>query len=204
MKKTNLIINGVLVVAVIALFVLNFIDRDESGSEAYQMATDTSMVQSGDLKIAYFDIDSVMSNWDLFTKIQVDLTAKEQKIQTELQSKAAALQKRQEELQYKINRQLIMQMDAEKEYQQIMTDDQNLQLSANTNAQQLQQESIVKQRLKFDELEKSVNNFSKAKGYTYIFSYTFAGNLYPGVDAANITAIIIALVNEEYPVTEEN
>ncbi len=203
MKKTNLIINGVLAAAVIALFVLNFTDGDSKSSNQATVENDSIMTPSGDLKIAYFNVDSVMANWNMYFTVQDELAARQTSMETEFESKTKAFQQRVEDAQYKIQRGLVTRAETEQLQQQLGQEEQTLLALQNNYGMQLQEESAVKNRQLIDQLEQYLKKFNETAGYTYIFSYSFGGNLLYGDDAYNITDLIVKGINEEYEVTEE-
>ena len=45
-----------------------------------------------------------------------------------------------------------------------------------------------------------MEEYNRDKGYSFIFSYSFGGNLMYGDEAYNITQEIIRGINEAYPV----
>lgn len=202
MKNINYVINGILGLAVIALFVLFFTDKDNSsvsdntGSESAQTA-----VQSNGT-IAYFVVDSVMANWDLFHSMQEELSSKQQEMETDFESKSQGFMKRVEDAQYKIQRGLVTRAEAEQLQQQLAAEEQNLMGLQNNYALKIQEEGVVKNRQMIDKLELFLKKYNETKGYSYIFSYTFGGNLLLGDEAFNITNEVIEGINKEYPIEE--
>ena len=202
MKNINSIINGVLGVAVIALFVLYFTDGDKSDANEGPASSASAAVQSGDLKIAYFNIDSVMSNWDLYFQVQQETAARQTSLESEFTGKQQAFMSRVEDAQYKIQRGLVTRAEAEQLQAQLGEEEQSLVALQNQFGMQLQEEGVVKNRQMIDQIEQYLKKYNETAGYTYIFSYAFGGNLLYGDDAYNITSSIIKGINEEYAVEE--
>lgn len=202
MKNTNLIINGVLAAAVIALFVLNFTDGDKAATEGGSKPAQATMSQSGDLKIAYFNVDSVLANWDMYFQIQQELAAKQTSLESEFGSQQQAFMSRVEDAQYKIQRGLVTRAESEQLQVQLGEEEQRLVALQNQFGMQMQEESAVKNRQMIDKIEQYLEKFNDAYGYTYIFSYSFGGNLLYGDDAFNITDLVIEGINVEYTATE--
>lgn len=203
MKNINSIINGVLGAAVIVLFVLYFTDKDGASDKKGSAMGDSTVVASGDLMIAYFNVDSVLSNWDLYYQMQEELVAKQTSMETEFAGKQQAFMGRVEDAQYKIQRGLVTRAESEQLQVALGEEEQALMVLQNSLGQQLQEESLVKNRRMIDQLEQYLKKFNETPGYTYIFSYTFGGNLLYGDDAYNITDAIILGINEEYAQEED-
>lgn len=202
MKNINNVINAVLAAAVIVLFILYFTDGDKAASEDGSTPVKTTLSQDGDLKIAYFNVDSVLANWDLYFQMQEELAGKQASLESEFGSKQQAFMSRVEDAQYKIQRGLVTRAEAEQLQQQLGEEEQRLLALQNDFGLQMQEEGVVKNRQMIDKIEQYLKKFNDSYGYTYIFSYSFGGNLLYGDDAFNITDLVIKGINEEYAVTE--
>ncbi len=200
MKNINYIINGILGAAVIALFVLYFTgEKNETVSTGAN--SDSSLV-SGSVSIAYFKVDSVLANWELYYDVQDKLASKQAQMETDFGKKSDGFRKRVEDAQYKIQRGLVTRAEAEQLQQQLALEEQNLMGLQNDYVNQLQEEGIVKNRQMIDKLEQFLASYNQDKGYSYIFSYSFGGNLLYGNEAYDITEEVIKGINEAYPVAE--
>jgi outer membrane protein len=208
MKNINYIINGILAAAVVVLFILQF---DGKGTGESSETSDPSgassektenAIQAGGAAIAYFDIDSVMANWALYTDVQERLAAKQRQLESDFESKSQSFMKRVEDAQYKIQRQLVTRAEAEQLQQQLATEEQNLMGLQSNYSTELQEEAVVRNRQMIDNIEKYVEEYNRGKGYHFIFSYSFGGNLMYGDEAYNITQEIIKGINQAYPVEE--
>jgi outer membrane protein len=206
MKNINYIINGILAAAVIVLFVLQFSGKGVGGTSETRESSGNSSekpenaIPAGEVAIAYFDIDSVMANWTLYSDVQTKLAAKQRQLESDFESKSQSFMKRVEDAQYKIQRQLVTRAEAEQLQQQLATEEQNLMGLQNNYSTELQEEAVVRNRQMIDNIEKYVAEYNRDKGYSFIFSYSFGGNLMYGNKAYNITQDIIKGINEAYPV----
>ena len=201
MKNINYIINGILGAAVIVLFVLYF-TNNSTGEPAKNSIPVNNAVAEGGASIAYFKVDSVLANWDLYFAQQEELTSKQQQMETDFESKSSGFMKRVEDAQYKIQRGLVTRAEAEQLQQQLAAEEQNLMGLQNEYAAKLQEEGVVKNRQMIDKIEQYLKKYNEDKGYSYIFSYSFGGNLLYGNDAFDITKEVIKGINEVYPVEE--
>jgi len=196
MKQLNLIINAVLGAAVIALFVLYFTGNKPSGTSTGTASTEG--VASGDLRIAYFQIDSVLANWVLYSNLQDDLASKQQKLESDFSGKTQNFYSSVQDAQYKIQRGLVTRAEAEQLQTQLQEEEQKLMNLQQTYIQQLQEEGVVRNRQMLDKIESYLEKYNEDKGYSYIFSYTFGGNLMYANQVNDITQEIIDGLNEEY------
>lgn len=205
MKNINLIINGVLAAAVIVLFVLYFGEAGEKVEEGGSGHVQTTLSQGElhELRIAYFNIDSVLANWDLYYQVQEELAAKQSSLESEFGSKQQAFMSSVEDAQYKIQRGLVTRAEAEQLQQNLAEEEQRLLAMQNQFGLEMQEEGVVKNRQMVDKIEQYLVKFNETHGYTYIFSYAFGGNLLYGDDAYNITDLVIEGINEEYAAEEK-
>lgn len=201
-KNINYIINGILGAAVIVLFVLHFTRGSAEKPVQNKPAADTSSVKR-DGSIAYFKIDSVLANWELYFNVQEELSAKQQELETDFESRSQSFMKRVEDAQYKMQRGLVTRAEAEQLQQQLAQEEQNLAGLQNNYAMQLQEEGVVRNRQMIDKIEQFLEEYNLQKGYDYIFSYSFGGNLLYADDALDITDEVIAGINQKFPPEEK-
>ena len=202
MKIANIITNAVLGAAVVVLFVLHFTGGEKHEHDAAH-AEGEEVTGSTDINIAYFNMDSVMSNWDLYDEYQQDLEKKQTEMETKFAGKTETFYQSVQDAQYKIQRGLVTRSEAEQLQQQLATEEQNLMTLQNQYAQQLQEEGMVKNRKMLDMIERYVAELSETSGYSFVYSYTFGGNLIYGAKPYDITSQVVAGLNGQYqPGTE--
>jgi outer membrane protein len=197
MKIANIVTNVVLGAAVIVLFVLHFTsgENHEKGS----VESDSAMTAiPGDISIAYFNMDSVMSQWDLYYDYQQDLEQKQTELETDFAGRTETFYQSVQDAQYKIERGLVTRSEAEELNQQLQNQQQNLQNLQNQYMSQLQEEGMVKNRKMLDMIEKYVAELSQENGFSYVYSYSFGGNLIYGAKPYDITAQVVQGLNERY------
>jgi outer membrane protein len=199
MKNINYIINGILGAAVIALFVMYFTDNSD-GDSVQKSAPANRVAVEGGASVAYFKVDSVLANWNYYFAEQEKLAAKQTQLETDFEGKSSGFMKRVEDAQYKIQRGLVTRAESEQLQQQLAAEEQNLLGLQNEYAAQLQEEGAVKNRLMIDMIEQYLKKYNEDKGYSYIFSYAFGGNLFYGDEGLDITDEVVNGINEEYPV----
>jgi len=197
MKIVNIIINAVLGAAVVVLFVLHFTGngKNETGDE---QAGITVTEDLSDISIAYFNMDSVMSQWDLYYDYQQELGRKQAELEADFAGRTETFYQSVQDAQYKIQRQLVTRSEAEALQKQLATEEQNLMNLQNQYGAQLQEEGLVKNRKMLDMIERYVAELSAANGYSYVYSYQFGGNLIYGAKPYDITSQVVTGLNTRY------
>lgn len=197
MKIGNIVTTAVLGAAIIVLFILHFSGGDKQSSSE---GTTTAAQQNAptDISIAHFNMDSVMANWDLYYQYQQELEQKQAELESDFAGKTETFYQSVQDAQYKIQRGLVTRSEAEQLQQNLAGEEQRLSNLQNQYAAQLQEESVVKQRRLIDMIERYVDELSKEKGYSYVYSYQFGGNLIYGAKSYDITKEVVAGLNAKY------
>ncbi len=197
MKTTNIVTSAVLAAAIIVLYVLHFTGKDRGGntdgSAAVEERADTT-----DVQIAYFNMDSVMAQWDLYYQYQQELGSRQAELESDFAGKTETFYKSVEDAQYKIQRGLVTRKEAEELQQQLASQEQNLVSLQNRYSQELQEEGLVRNRKMLDMIERYVAELSKRRGYSYVYSYSFGGNLIYGAKPYDITDDVVKGLNARY------
>jgi outer membrane protein len=204
MKIANIVTNVVLGAAVVVLFVLHFTGGEKKAGHESTPAGFQGY-DSIDIKIAFFNMDSVMAEWDLYFQYQQEIAKKQTDMETEFSGKTETYYQNVQDAQYKIQRGLVTRSEAEQLQQQLADEQQRLMNLQDQYTAQLQEEGMVRNRRMLDMIERYVAELSEANGYSYVYSYTFGGNLIYGAKPFDITAQVVAGLNERYkPGTEVN
>ena len=151
------------------------------------------------LRIAYVELDSLMSQYQLYKDYEGVLTRKGADIQNtlgqrqrRLESSAAAMQRKYE------NNGFVSPERAQQEYQRIQKQQQELEALQ----QKLMNDLAAENQKNSLELRDSINSFLKVynqtKGYDLIISNTAFDNLLYGNPAYNITNEIVEGLNARY------
>jgi outer membrane protein len=202
MKIANIITNAVLGAAVVVLFILHFSGGEKKAAQD-GAAVSGEMSELPDISIAYFNMDSVTSQWDLYFQYQQALGQKQAEKEAEFAGKTETFYQSVQDAQYKIQRGLVTRSEAEQLQQQLATQEQNLMTLQNQYAAELQEEGLVNTRKLLDMIERYVAELSEANGFSYVYSYQFGGNLIYGAKPYDITSQVVAGLNAKYkPGTE--
>ena len=186
----------------VVLFVLQFSGGEKKDSRDKQ-AVSAEMADISDISIAYFNMDSVMAQWDLYFQYQQELGQKQSEKEAEFAGKTETFYQSVQDAQYKIQRGLVTRSEAEQLQQQLAAEEQNLMTLQNQYAAELQEEGMVKNRQMMDMIERYVAELSEASGFSYVYSYSFGGKLIYGAKPYDITKQVVAGLNDKYqPGTE--
>jgi outer membrane protein len=191
--KTKLlyIANGIMFVAIVALFVLFF-----SHKNCCSVAPVATIEPDSQLTVAYVRMDSLLLNYDQYKAMSEELLKQEESARATLNQKAAELQRDMEDFQKKLeNRAFLSEERARSEQERIVKKQQDLQ---QLNAK-MEQDLLMKQKQMNDRLglaiDSVITEYNKEKAYTYILSTAGSDNILYGNPACNVTGEILELLN---------
>ena len=195
MKKMKFILKGFFALAI----GLMFTQCAGNNNAATTSAPAASATGSSNMKIAFVEIDSLLTKYNFWNDLSEQMIKKEENSRTLLNEKGKKLEKEAAEFQRKYeNNGFVSPERAQQEYQRIQKQQQDLaelqQKLANELAAENQKNSL--------ELRDSINSFLKVynqtKGYDLIISNTAFDTLLYGNPAYNITNEIVEGLNARY------
>ena len=196
MKNINYIINGVLALAVVILFVLQFTGKKESGVTKTFTAEESA---SGLLPIAYVNVDSLLLNYNYSKELNEIIIKKQENSRASVNQKLRSLQTEMQDFQRKVeNNAFLTRERAEQEQARLMKKQQELQDFDNRLAQELVSEQQRLNEQLRDTLVSQLRVYNKDKGYQVILSNTMGDNILLAGDAYDITKEVIEYLNKNY------
>ena len=196
MKNINYIINGVLALAVVILFVLQFTGKKESGVTKTFTAEASA---SGLLPIAYVNVDSLLLNYNYSKDLNEIIIKKQENSRASVNQKLRSLQTEMQDFQRKVeNNAFLTRERAEQEQARLMKKQQELQDFDNRLAQELVSEQQRLNEQLRDTLVSQLRVYNKDKGYQVILSNTMGDNILLAGDAYDITKEVIEYLNKNY------
>jgi len=127
MKNINYILNGILAVAVLILFVLHF-SSNKKQAEVQSFVKVGDSVKYTKLPIAYVNVDSLLTHYDLAKDLNESLLRKQENSRANLTEKGRVLQGEMAEFQRKVeNNAFLSRERAESEQQRLVSKQQELQ-----------------------------------------------------------------------------
>ena len=196
MKKVNLILNIVLVLAVAALYVLHFTGNSKTEHTA---SAEDSRITAGSGDIVYINLDTLVNQYDMYNDLRTELESKVSAIDNDLNKKGRALENDAKSFEEKMQKGLLTYSQAESMRNDLMTRDQELRnLSQQKQMELANEESVMYNRV-MDAIKTYVDNYNKEKQYSLILTTTAATNsVINGEQGRNITNEIINGLNQEY------
>lgn len=197
MKNLSLIFNGVLALAVIALFIIVF---TKGNSNAVGGTTFTKeQIKAGKLPIAYVNVDSLLSNYQFAKEANESLIRKQEDSRLNINTKARQLQVEMGEFQKKLEANAFLSRErAEQEQARLVRRQQELQeLDGKLSQQIMQVQQKMSEQLR-DTINAFLKEYNKDKKYEMIFSNTSSDNILYADKGYDITAEITKLLNERF------
>ncbi len=201
MKKLDLVLvlEGILLVAVVVLFVLFFTRKAPSSQNNVETPTEingTTVVGEGG--IAYVNIDSLMQNYQMYLDLAAELTTKTQKLDAELSNKQKKLQQDANDFQNKAQKGLETRAKLGEMQQQLMADEQGLMQLGENYRMQIAEEQVVLNRKVLQSVMDYLKEYNKDKGYQYILGNTFDGKILFANQGSDITTSVLEGINAKY------
>ena len=198
MKRTNFILNGFLALATVLVFA-QCTDKNNNASTTSNVAPVAGVAGSSNMKIAYVEIDSLLTKYNFWNDLNEAMISKEENIRTTLNEKGKKLEAEAREFERKLqNGGFASRERAEQEQMRLMKQQQDLQALQ----QKLSAELADENQKNSLQLRDSINSFLKIynqnKGYDLIISNTGFDNLLYANPAYNITQEIIDGLNARY------
>ena len=196
MKRFTYLINGFAALAFVSLFAQcagNADTKTTASSDNAKSAT------TGELKLAYVDVDSLLSQYNFCIDLNEAMMKKEENIRLTLNQKAANLEKDQKEFQKKYENNAFISPDrAQQEYNRLMKAQQDLQELSNKLSNELATETAKNNLQLRDSINSFIQAFNATQGYNMIFSNTGFDNLLYADKSLNITKEIVDGLNARY------
>jgi len=191
MKNINTILNVVLGIAVAILFYFQF-----SGTKS-SVATGSKAVAAGDFRIAYFEIDSVESQFNYYKEVSNSIQAKAQQNNNELNQLKEVFAAKYQELQK--NGQRMSEAEVNARQQELQQMDKTFKSKEQMMNNEMQDESMKKLQDVKKKITDYLAEYNKAKGYAFILgNNSDMLSMYYKDTAYDITADLVKGLNELY------
>jgi outer membrane protein len=187
MKSISWVVNGVLAIAVIVLYFLHFNNSN--------LPVKSAALSSDNVKIAYFEIDSIQNNYEFFKDVKSALQVKDMDNAKQLTALKNAYIAKYQDLQK--NGQYLSQAEVGSRQQDLVQAEKNYTNKEQQLSQELQEESFKRLQEVKKKIEVYLEKYNKNKTFAYIFSSN-PDLMYYKDTAYDITADIIKGLNDEY------
>lgn len=198
MKQTSLILSIVSIVAVIAMAIFTF-TSPKNDSKGTVPATDSTVAKAGQGEIVYIQLDRVITEYDRYNDMRSAIEAKAQSIQNDITRRGQQFENEVTTFQDKMNKGLLLRSSAEKQQQELMQKEQELNTYVGQKQQELQEEEFVMNNTIMEDIKNFLARYNAEKGYRMILTTAEATNtIILGNESLDISDEVIAGLNEEY------
>ena len=170
---------------------------DKSNPQMDQKANASAKAPAGDMKIAYVEVDSIMSQYKFCKEYSLILQKKGQNIQNTLAQKQQALQAAAANFQQKVQQNAYTREQAEGVNASLQKQNNDLQILNQRLSAEFQNETDQFNKALRDSIQHYLASYNKDKKYSIIFSKQ-GDNLLYADKAYDITNDIIAGLNKAY------
>ena len=170
---------------------------DKSNPQMDQKANASAKAAAGDMKIAYVEVDSIMSQYKFCKEYSLILQKKGQNIQNTLAQKQQALQAAAANFQQKVQQNAYTREQAEGVNASLQKQSNDLQMLNQRLSAEFQNETDQFNKALRDSIQHYLASYNKDKKYSIIFSKQGDNLLYADT-AYDITNDIIAGLNKAY------
>lgn len=197
MKRINYILNGVLAMVAVALFAQCTGKKGETTVTAN--APEGVVTGSTNMKIAYVEIDTLLTKYNFWNDLNEMMMRKEENIRATLNQKARELDAEAKEFQRKYeNGGFTSRERVEQENARLTKKQQDLQELQTRLTNELAAENQKNSLQLRDSINSFLKEYNKTKGYGMIISNTGFDNLLYADSSYNITKEIIEGLNKRY------
>lgn len=170
---------------------------DKSNPQMDQKANASAKAAAGDMKIAYVEVDSIMSQYKFCKEYSLILQKKGQNIQNTLAQKQQALQAAAANFQQKVQQNAYTREQAEGVNASLQKQNNDLQILNQRLSAEFQNETDQFNKALRDSIQHYLASYNKDKKYSIIFSKQ-GDNLLYADKAYDITNEIVAGLNKVY------
>ncbi|HIZ85157.1 MAG TPA: OmpH family outer membrane protein [Candidatus Coprenecus stercoravium] len=196
MKKINLIINIILILAVAALYVLHFTGQGTSANEPKATGSSTSAPEGA---VVYINLDSLVNQYDMYNDLRSEFQNKLSAIENDINKQGRALENDIKSFNEKMQRGLLTHSQAESISNDLGMRDQELRNMAQQKQMEMAEEESVLYNKVMDAIITYVDKYNSDGRFSLILSTTAATNsVLDGDPGLNITEDILKGLNEEY------
>jgi outer membrane protein len=203
MKNINYLINGILAVAVIILFIMQFAGKTTSEDVKPSPAAEGDI--SSSLPVAYVNMDSLLQNYHYYNDLNEIIMRKEENARANVNQQVNQLQSEAQDFERKVNNNAFLTRErAEQEQQRLLRKRQELEALDNRLSQELiaEQQRLMEQLR--DSLSAQLKIFNEGKKYQIIFSNISNDNILLADDVYDITKELILYLNKNYTSSGSN
>lgn len=196
MRKISFLAKGIAVASLGVMCVQCSAEKKEVATNEEKQA---GIEQPVELKLAYVDVDSLLSQYEFSKDLNETMIKKEENVRATLNQKARELQNQVSEFQRKAqNNAFLTQERMQQEQERLGKMQQNLQDLQNRLSTEMQSENQKNTIMLRDSIRNYLKEYNQKKRYSMIFSNAGLENLLYADSTFNITKEIVKGLNARY------
>lgn len=194
MKKASLILNIILVAAVVLLYVDRFANNGKK-NKTDKKTDNTEKTTTEHPEIVYVNMDSLVSGYDLYNVLSLELMQKKQGFETQLNSKMLSYQNRTMKLQADYEKHVITSANYQKKAEAMMYEQQQIAAWQEEKSMELMEDEQNMTLRILDSIINVVKEYNKDSKHKLVVNNSFGGVLLYGDTNLNITDTILKTLN---------
>ena len=187
---------GLKIFGVLALATVLFYSCDQKTATTSEVDSAGEGIASGDLKVAYVYTDSVINKYDYFKKISEEITAKGQRFDSDLQSRARGFE--QEIATFQQTGGNMTPNQARAKQDELVQKEQNLMTYRNNLMQELSADEAKMMADIYEQVQTYMKDYAAENDIDIILSYTRGGAMWYASNAMDVTASVVEGLNKKY------
>ena len=197
MKKANIILHIISLVAIVVLFVM-FLGQKNCNTANIETPSAEQTVAANN-SIVYIQLDTLINQYDMYNDLKTEFEGKLASVENELTKKGRALENDYQSFNEKMSKGLLTRSQAEAQGNELQARQQELALLSQEKQMQLAEEESVMINQVMNAIQSYIKEYNKIHNHSLILTTTVAtNNVIDGESSLNITNDIIKGLNQEY------
>ena len=198
MKNSNYVINGILIVAIIVLFILQFTGK-RGGTKYPENAGFISDSTGFHLPLAYVKTDSLMAKYNFFNDMSSEMMKKLEDKRLVLKQREDKLKKEIADFYQKVQNNIFYSQERQmQEQNRLIGLQQELENYAGQIQSELSTEEMKMHQQLRDTIVTALKLYNTPKKYEFIFSNVDTDNILYADDLYDITIDVVEFLNARY------
>lgn len=195
------VFNLILMFGLVVLYVLHFLDKDESTPQVIQQVP--SKMESSGPKIAYVNSDILMEQYEMVPEMVNSFEASTRRKEAQIREKQVEFEEKVTDFQGRLQSGSISMEIAQITEQQLMKEQQDLMSLRDELSDQLAREEFEMNLQLLEIVSQFLEEYNRTRQYDLIFNYQQGTNLFIANQAYDITPEVVELLNHEYRLNKQ-
>lgn len=187
---------GLKIFGVLALASVLFYSCEQKAATSTEVDSSGEGMAAGDMKVAFVYTDSVINKYEYFKKMSEEITAKGQRFDSDLQSRARGFEQEVSTFQQTGGNMTPNQARAKQD--ELVQKEQNLMTYRNNLMQELSADEAKMMNDIYVQVQEFVKEYAAENDIDIILSYTRGGAMWYANEAIDVTASVVEGLNKKY------